>query len=109
MRISVNLASRPFVELRPFFARLRIVIAVLAVVAIALGVALHFEHKKLLIAEQQMDAVRNRTITAQKEKQRNEARMRQPAHAAGLDRAHFLNGLFLRKSLSGAAGVRVSE
>ena len=103
MRISVNLASRPFVELRPFFARLRIVMAVLAVVAIALGVAMHFEHKKLLLAEQQMDAVRDRTITAQKEKQRNEARMRQPANAAVLDRAHFLNNLFLHKSFSWTA------
>jgi type IV pilus assembly protein PilN len=103
MRISVNLASRPFVELRPFFARLRIVMAVLAVVAIALGIAMHFEHKKLLVAEQQMDAVRDRTITVQKEKQRNEARMRQPANAAVLDRARFLNNLFLHKSFSWTA------
>src|SRR6195952_4906507 len=103
MRISVNLASRPFVELRPFFARLRIVMAVLAVVAIALGVALHFEHKKLLVAEQQMNTVRYQTISAQEEKQRNEAKMRQPANAAVLDRAHFLNALFLRKSFSWTA------
>ena len=103
MKISVNLASRPFVELRRFFARLRIVMAALAVLAVALGVAMHFEHQKLLVAEQQMDAVRYRTITAQKEKQRNEARMRQPANAAVLDRAHFLNGLFLRKSFSWTA------
>jgi type IV pilus assembly protein PilN len=103
MRISVNLASRPFVELRPFFARLRIVMAVLAVVAIALGVAMHFEHKKLLLAEQQMDAVRDRTITAQKEKQRNEARMREPANAAVLARARYLNNLFLYKSFSWTA------
>ena len=34
MRISVNLATRPFVELRPFFARLRILMGVLGVVVI---------------------------------------------------------------------------
>ena len=33
MRISVNLATRPFVELRPFFARLRIIMALLVLVA----------------------------------------------------------------------------
>ncbi|MEO7029886.1 MAG: PilN domain-containing protein [Acidobacteriaceae bacterium] len=103
MRISVNLASRPFVELRPFFARLRIFMAALAVLAIALGIGLHFEHKKLVVAQQQMDEVRDRTIAAQKEKLRNEARMRQPANAAVLDRAHFLNALFLRKSFSWTA------
>jgi type IV pilus assembly protein PilN len=103
MRISVNLASRPFVELRPFFARLRIVMAVLAVVAIGLGIFMHFEHKKLLIAEQQMDVVRRRTIAAQEEKLHNEARMRQKANAEVLDRARFLNALFLRKSFSWTA------
>ena len=30
MRISVNLATRPFVELRPLFARLRLAMGVLA-------------------------------------------------------------------------------
>jgi type IV pilus assembly protein PilN len=103
MRISVNLASRPFVELRPFLTRLRIVMAVLAVVAIALGIVMHFESQKLTVAEQQMDAVRRRTITAQEEKLHNEARMRQKGNAEVLNRAHFLNELFLRKSFSWTA------
>ncbi len=37
MRISVNLATRPFVELRPLFARLRLAMAVLALLAVGLG------------------------------------------------------------------------
>jgi type IV pilus assembly protein PilN len=103
MRISVNLASRPFIELRPFFARLRIIMAVLAALAIGFVVAMHFEQKKLDVAQHQMDIVRNRTVAAQEEKRHNEARMRQPANAAVLDRAHFLNALFLRKSFSWTA------
>jgi type IV pilus assembly protein PilN len=103
MRISVNLASRPFVELRPFFARLRIVMAALAVLAIVLGVVMHFERQKLEVAERQMNIVRRHTIIAQDEKLRNESRMRQPANAAVLDRARFLNALFLRKSFSWTA------
>ena len=37
MRISINLATRPFVELRPLFARLRLAMAALAVVAMGWG------------------------------------------------------------------------
>ncbi len=64
MRISVNLASRPFIELRPFFARLRIMMAVLAAIAIGLGIFMHFGHKKLLISEQQMDVERREKMFA---------------------------------------------
>ncbi len=103
MRISVNLASRPFVELRPFFARLRIVMAVLAVLAMGLGAGMYVERQKLLVAEQQMDVVRNRTTSALAEKRNNEARMKQPVNAAVLDRSRFLNALFLRKSFSWTA------
>ena len=103
MRISVNLASRPFVELRPFFARLRILMAVLAVIAIGLGVAMHFEQQKLTIAQEEMAKVHRRTVAAQEEKRQNEARMGQPANSSVLTRAHFLNALFAAKSFSWTA------
>ena len=41
MRISVNLATRPFVELRPLFARLRLAIVALVLLAIGFGFWLH--------------------------------------------------------------------
>jgi type IV pilus assembly protein PilN len=103
MRISVNLASRPFVELRPFFARLRIVMAALVVVAIALGIGLHFEQQKLTAAQQLMAVEHRRTVIAQEEKRHNVQRMSEPANAAVLTRAHFLNALFLEKSFSWTA------
>jgi type IV pilus assembly protein PilN len=103
MRISLNLASRPFVELRPFFLRLRITMGVLGAVAIGLAIAAHAMTKKLDREDEQMDALRHRTIAFQLEKQQNESRMRQPANAAVLDRSHFLNALFLRKSFSWTA------
>jgi type IV pilus assembly protein PilN len=103
MRISVNLASRPFVELRPFLARLRIIMAALVVVAIALVVGLHFEQQKLAAAQQLMAAEHRRTVKAQEEKRHNVARMSEPANAAVLARAHFLNALFLEKSFSWTA------
>ena len=103
MRISINLASRPFVELRPLFLRLRVLMALLAAVAIALGVWAHVLQQRLNHATAQMDALRNQTIAAQQERIHNEARMRQPTNAAVLDRAHFLNALFLQKSFSWTA------
>jgi len=103
MRISINLATRPFVELRPLFLRLRILMGVLAAIAIALGIWAHVLQKRLDRAAGQMDSLRNQTIAAQQERLHNEARMRQPANAAVLDRAHFLNALFLQKSFSWTA------
>ena len=103
MRISINLATRPFVELRPLFLRLRILMGLLAAVAIALGVWAHLLQKRLDHAAAQMDALRNQTIAAQQERLQNEARMRTPPNAAVLNRAHFLNALFLQKSFSWTA------
>ena len=103
MRISINLATRPFVELRPLFLRLRVLMGVLAAIAIALGIWAHILQQRLNHANAQMDALRNQTIAAQQERLHNEARMRQPPNAAVLNRAHFLNALFLQKSFSWTA------
>ena len=103
MRISINLASRPFVELRPLFLRLRVLMGVLAAVAIALGIWAHVLQQRLDHATAQMDNLRNATVASQQERLNNEKRMRQPANAAVLDRAHFLNALFLQKSFSWTA------
>jgi type IV pilus assembly protein PilN len=103
MRIRVNLASRPFVELRPFFLRLRILMGSLAVVALGLLIWTHFLDLKLRDARTQMDSLQAQTQNWQQEKAANERQMRQPENAAVLNRAHFLNALFLRKSFSWTA------
>ncbi len=103
MRITVNLATRPFIELRPIFLRLRIFMAVLAALAVAALVASHVMQKKLDVAQAQIQAVHAKVVAAQDEKRSNERRMREPANAAVLARAHFLNALFLRKSFSWTA------
>ncbi len=103
MRVSVNLASKPFVEIRPLLARLRLAIAVLGVLAICLGIWLHTLNQRAAVAEAQMTALQNRTTQLQVGRQANEARMRQPANQAVLDRSHFLNRVFARKSFSWTA------
>src|SRR6185312_500598 len=103
MRISVNLASRPFVELRPLFARLRLAMAALLVIAVGLGFWLHALNGRARIAQAQMDTLKTQTRHFQQERQMNEARMRQPQNMAVLERSQFLNALFARKSFSWTA------
>jgi type IV pilus assembly protein PilN len=103
MRVQVNLATRPFVELRPFFLRLRMVMAALAVLGIGFAIGAHMLSARAASQQLELDRLRNLTIAAQESKLHTEQRMRDPANARVLDRAHFLNTLFLRKSFSWTA------
>jgi type IV pilus assembly protein PilN len=103
MRISINLANRPFVELRPLFARLRLAMGFLAVLAVALGFWLHSLNAKASVARAQMDALKAKTQQYQHERMVNEARMRQPQNMAVLERSQYLNAVFAGKSFSWTA------
>jgi type IV pilus assembly protein PilN len=103
MRISVNLANRPFVELRPLFARLRLAMGVLAVLAVGLWFALHSLEAKARAAQAQMDALKAKTQQYQHERMVNEARMHQPQNMAVLERSQYLNAVFALKSFSWTA------
>ena len=100
MRISINLASRPFVELRPLFARLRLTMAGLTVLALGLGYGVHLLSVQAKQATAQMDALKAQTLQIQRDTAANEARMRRPENQAVLQRSKFLNALFARKSFS---------
>jgi type IV pilus assembly protein PilN len=103
MRISVNLATQPFVELRPLFARLQLAMLALVVLAVALGFWLHALNGRAQVAQAQMGALQAKTQQFQRERQANEARMRQPQNMAVLERSQFLNALFAQKSFSWTA------
>jgi type IV pilus assembly protein PilN len=103
MRISVNLATRPFVELRPLFARLRLAMVLLGVLAVGLGFALHSLNAKAAVAQAQMSALKAKTVQFQNERTANETRMRQPQNMAVLERSQFLNAVFAKKSFSWTA------
>jgi type IV pilus assembly protein PilN len=103
MRISVNLATRPFVELRPLFARLRLAMGLLALLAIGLGYGLHTLNARARAAQSQMDALKAKTRAFEQERLANEARMRQPENRGVLERSQFLNALFAEKSFSWTA------
>lgn len=103
MKISIDLASRPFIELRPLYAKLRLALLGLLLLVVSLGVALHFLDAKAREAQAQMNALKARTQGYQQIRQQNEARMRQPQNMAVLERSRFLNDLFAKKSFSWTA------
>lgn len=103
MRVSVNLATRPFVELRPLLARLRLTMIALALLATGLIVGLRILKQRADTATAQMDSLKSQTSTYQDRMMANESRMRQPENRAVLERAQFLNELFAKKSFSWTA------
>jgi type IV pilus assembly protein PilN len=103
MRITINLASKPYVELRPLFARLRLAMGALALLAVTLGVGLHLLNARAADAEARMADLKARTAAYEAERRANEARMRQPANLAVLERSRFLNSIFAQKGFSWTA------
>ena len=100
MRMTLNLASRPFFELRPVLLRLRILAGALVVLALVLILLL----RRTEVQADRAQAIAHRWTVAsqqlQQEWQQDQALMRQPANAATLERSDFLNQIFLRKSFS---------
>jgi type IV pilus assembly protein PilN len=103
MRIAINLATRPFVELRPLFARLRLAMGGLTILAVLLGLGLHLLNVRARDAEARMDVLRARTASFEQERLSNDSRMHQPQNMAVLERSQFLNELFAKKSFSWTA------
>jgi type IV pilus assembly protein PilN len=109
MKITLNLATRPYADQGPALKRLRIGMAVLVAVLIGLGFGLvHFHQSALRMAAQE-DAV-NRAIAAKQQEQLGyRAEMQQPVNARVLQQAQFLNGLFEEKSFSWTAAMEDLE
>ena len=103
MRIQLNLATRPFVELGPLYLRLRILIVLLAIVALPLWLLLSSEMQKAAAAQARLDAVDMRIHALESQRQMFQAQMQQPQNAAVLSQAQFLNQLFAAKAFSWTA------
>lgn len=100
MRITLNLASRPFFELRPLFIRLRTIAAALVLLALVLFFMLRRAEDKAARAEAAVHVWTLKTDSLQREWQYDQALMREPVNAATLSRSDFLNQEFTRKSFS---------
>jgi len=109
MRITLNLATRPYADLGPALKRLRIGMAALAVILALLGLGLmHFHQRALRMAAQ--EAIVDESIARiQHEQSGYQAQMQQPANAKVLTQAQFLNQLFDEKAFSWTAAMEDLE
>jgi type IV pilus assembly protein PilN len=103
MRIQLNLASRPFVELGPLYTRLRILIVLLAVIAVPLWLLLATEKRKAAEAQARLDAVQQKIHALEVQRSAFQSQMREPQNATVLAQSQFLNQMFAHKAFSWTA------
>ena len=103
MKITLNLATRPYADQGPALKQLRIGMLVLVVVLIGLGLfEMHF-HQSALKMRAHEDAVDQSISRIRREQLGYQAQMQQPPNARVLTQAQFLNHLFDEKSFSWTA------
>lgn len=103
MKITVNLASQPYVDLRSVLKRLRAIMAILVLVAIPLFLLLKSEEQGAQTATARVDSMENRVRALENQQQSYEGLMKQPQNAAVLSQSDYLNGLFRQKAFSWTA------
>jgi type IV pilus assembly protein PilN len=109
MRITLNLATRPFIDLGPALKNLRIAIGVLAVVAIALGLGLRSLHEKAVEARDHDHSLDGQIASLARERQGYQDLMRQPDNALLLRQTDALNQLFDEKAFSWTLAIENLE
>lgn len=100
MKLTVNLATRPFADFGPTLRKLRIGMGVLALVAILLGIGLHLMGSKAAAARARESRVDSSITSLTREQFGYRALMAQPANAAVLTESEELNRLIDEKSFS---------
>lgn len=109
MRITLNLASRPYVELRPLYNRLRLWMLILALAGAFLGYQLHMEQSSAASATAHVESLHQHIRGLQEQQQSYRALMAEPKNAATLKESEFLNSLFRRKAFSWTATMEDLE
>jgi type IV pilus assembly protein PilN len=100
MRITLNLATRPFADLGPAIKRLRIAMGVMAGLCVAFGIGLHFFHSKAEVARASQRTLDSKIAAISRERQQYIDMMHQPPNAALLTQVGELNQLFDEKAFS---------
>ena len=100
MRITLNFATRPYADLGRIIKQLRITLAVLAVVAVGLGVFLHALHRKAEAARAHNHSLDSQIARIAQERQGYQQMMQQPNNARVLAKVQALNRLFDEKAFS---------
>jgi type IV pilus assembly protein PilN len=109
MRISLNLATRPFTDLGPAVRHLRIAMGVLAGLCILFGFGLHYFDSRAAAARAREHSVDGQIAHVQAERQRAEDIMHMPANAQVLDQSQALNQIFDNKAFSWTLAMEAME
>jgi type IV pilus assembly protein PilN len=100
MKISLNLATRPYADIGPALKRLRIAAAVLIVLGMGLAFGLRAFHQKAEEARASEQSVQIKIDAINQERQGYQTMMSQPANADLLTQVAALNQLFDEKTFS---------
>lgn len=103
MKITLNLASKPYVDVRSIVKRCRIVMLIFALIAIPLLVLQKSEVARGRDAVARVQAMEDHVSALEQQERNYQALMRQPKNAAILTQADFLNNIFAQKSFSWTA------
>jgi type IV pilus assembly protein PilN len=109
VKISINLATRPYADQGPALKRLRIGMAVLAVILAGLGYGWFHFHQQAMTVRAQQDDLDRQIAAIKREEAGYQTQMQQPANARVLTQAEFLNGLFDEKAFSWTAAMEDLE
>ncbi len=109
MRITLNLASRPFTDLGPPLKRLRIGMAVLAVLCLLFVLGLHLFDRQAAAARAREHSLDGQIARIQSERAAAEALMTRPDNAQLLTQADFLNQRFDEKAFSWTLAMEAME
>jgi type IV pilus assembly protein PilN len=100
VHIKLNLATRPFADLGPALQRLRLGMGALGLIAIALGVALHFMHSQANAVRASESVLDTSISRVNQEREGYMNMVRQPDNAQELDQVASLNKLIDVKAFS---------
>ncbi len=109
MRISLNLASRPYANIGPALKRLRIAMAALAVLCLLFFLGLHLFDRQADAARAQDHSLDARIARVQAERSAAVNMMRRPENARVLVQAEALNQLFDAKAFSWTLAMEAME
>jgi type IV pilus assembly protein PilN len=109
MRITLNLATRPFTDLGPALKRLRIGMAVLAALCLLFVLGLHLFDSQAAEARAREHSLDGAIARVEAERRQAQAFMQQPDNAQLLVQAEFLNERFDEKAFSWTLAMEAME
>jgi type IV pilus assembly protein PilN len=109
MRITLNLATRPFTDLGPAIKRLRIGMGILAALCLLFALGLHLFDSQAAEARAREHSLDGALARVEAERQQDQEIMRQPANAQTLTQAEFLNERFDEKAFSWTLAMEAME